>query len=570
MKTDSRWRACGFNLFLVLSLLSGLSGPSALAATDDLLLQTRLDQKSASWLIDKIRLLLINSELSDGMTDITELTESPVIPLEEFSDKPEWNKIKETITKVFRIDPKGAYLKIRIPKIYYKVHTLHARPEGIEVVDPTIRMKATALLQGVDIGLPEGVQLDFMIPNPKTKTADAYLTGSLKPVTVEVPRSLEPAAFGVDLEAIRDQEFRFKLIGSNLDTLPAYVNQHLEEIRVFGTASGQPITPDHLAINPVVVRLNSLSRSITFDEFKPLLQKHLKNILSSVLRQVGSALKESIGPSILKTVFSKTLPSALSISTDAIHTRYLTTLFSQPDRDQLSLSVAGELCTNELFVKFGNACAGHMRPHAPIRALSGEDRIRAAEEVRAKIASGGADVALSVSEEYLNRLLQTTIDAKLWDEMLKEENLELGPRGAFVVLNQAGGFPEIYLDVVYKGGKGLQSILINPKHPIRFPLRMSTKMEFRMRKDVPFLNISIRKVVSDAYEIMNGIPEFDLPSELIPGLRRKVASMILRMAAEIEGKNAVEMELPVFKGLGLENSWHEPSTFGRLNLYFKL
>ena len=91
-----------------------------------------------------------------------------------------------------------------------------------------------------------------------------------------------------------------------------------------------------------------------------------------------------------------------------------------------------------------------------------------------------------------------------------------------------------------------------------------------MRKDVPFLNISIRKVVSDAYEIMNGIPEFDLPSELIPGLRRKVASMILRMAAEIEGKNAVEMELPVFKGLGLENSWHEPSTFGRLNLYFKL
>jgi hypothetical protein len=46
--------------------------------------------------------------------------------------------------------------------------------------------------------------------------------------------------------------------------------------------------------------------------------------------------------------------------------------------------------------------------------------------------------------------------------------------------------------------------------------------------------------------------------------------MILKMAGELEGRNAIEMELPVFKGLGLENAWQEPSAFGRLNLYFKL
>jgi hypothetical protein len=565
MKSPAHWpRLFALSITLIL-----LQSPSR-AESEDLLIQTRIDQKSTSWLIDKIRLILKNSNLSDGMTDTTPLSEDTEIPLGDFSSKPEFKKIRETISKVFHVDSKGAFLRIRIPKIYYKVHTLHARPENLEVIDPSVRLKAMASIQGVDIGLPEGVQMDFMIPNPKTGQADAYLTGFLKPVSVEIPRSLEPAEFGVDLEAIRDQEIRFKLIGSRLESLPGYVDKHSGDIRIVGTASQQALSSDDLSINPVVVRLNTLSRSISFDEFKPLVQKHMKNIVSSVVNKVGSALKDSIGPAILKTVFSKTLPGSLSISTEAIYTRYLSKTFSQPDQNQLSLSLAGELCTNELYMKHKESCVTHMRMNPPIRAISTMDLASAKEEVRARIASGMADVALSVSEDYLNRLLQTTIEAKLWDEMLKEENLELGPKGAFAVLKTAGADPEIYLDVIYKGGKGLQSIIINPNHPIRFPLRLSTKLGFELRKEVPFLVISIDQLKSDASEIINGIRDYDLPSDLVPGLRRKIASMILKMAGELEGRTAIEMELPVFKGLGLENTWHEPSAFGRLNLYFKL
>jgi hypothetical protein len=565
MTLSARWhRRIALSISLIL-----LQSP-ALAESEDLVIQTRLDQKSTSWLIDKIRLILRNSDLSDGMTDTTPLTEDTEISLDDFSSKPEFKKIKETISKVFHVDSKGAFLRIRIPKIYYKVHSLHARPENVEVIDPSVRLKAIASIQGVDIGLPEGVQMDFMIPNPKTGQADAYLTGFLKPVSVEIPNTLEPAEFGVDLEAIRDQEIHFNLIGSRLESLPGYVDKHSAEIRIFGTASQQALSSDDLSINPVVVRLNTLSRSISFDEFKPLVQKNMKNIISSVIKKIGSALKDSIGPAILKTVFSKTLPGSLSISSEAIYTRYLSRIFSKPDQDQLSLSLAGDLCTNDLFQRYKESCVTHMRMNPPIRTISTMDQSSAKEEVRSKIASGSADIALSVSEDYLNRLLQTTIDAKLWDEMLKEENLDLGPKGAFVVLKKAGAAPEIYLDVIYKGTKGLQSIIINPNHPIRFPLRLSTKLNFKLRKEIPFLVISIDQLKSDASEIINGIRDYDLPSDLVPGLRRKIASMILKMAGELEGRNAIEMELPVFKGLGLENAWQEPSAFGRLNLYFKL
>ena len=99
---------------------------------------------------------------------------------------------------------------------------------------------------------------------------------------------------------------------------------------------------------------------------------------------------------------------------------------------------------------------------------------------------------------------------------------------------------------------------------------MSTKLSFEVRNEMPVMVIAIEKLKSDALEIINGIRDYDLPSHLVPGLRRKVASMIIKMASEIEGRNAIEMELPVFKGLGLEKTWYETSAYGRLNLYFKL
>ena len=71
-------------------------------------------------------------------------------------------------------------------------------------------------------------------------------------------------------------------------------------------------------------------------------------------------------------------------------------------------------------------------------------------------------------------------------------------------------------------------------------------------------------------EIINGIPQYDLPSHLIFGLKKKVARMILEMSSKIEGQTAIDLDIPVLKNIDLEKSWHEASPFGRLNLFFKL
>ena len=46
--------------------------------------------------------------------------------------------------------------------------------------------------------------------------------------------------------------------------------------------------------------------------------------------------------------------------------------------------------------------------------------------------------------------------------------------------------------------------------------------------------------------------------------------MILRMSKKLEGRNMVELPLPIFKGIGLEETWMESSEHGRMNIYFKI
>ena len=99
---------------------------------------------------------------------------------------------------------------------------------------------------------------------------------------------------------------------------------------------------------------------------------------------------------------------------------------------------------------------------------------------------------------------------------------------------------------------------------------MTTSLQFDLKDSVPHITIKTGKLMSTADDIINGIPEFNLDSHLIPALKKKIASMILKMAAQDENQIVLSMDIPLFTGLGLEKTTYETSQYGRLNLYFKL
>jgi hypothetical protein len=543
----------------------------ARASSEDLILQSRLDQTSLSWLIDKTRVLMANASMSDGLSGTVDLSEDPSFGISDLTSDPAFTQVEALMTQVFHVDMAGAVLRVRIPKVSYKVESIHANPKSISVVDPILSMTATAMLSGVDIGLGEGVQLDLMIPNPTTHVLQSYMTASLDPVSVSIPKTLPPATFELSFQTIREQNFHFHLTGFNLDALPVYVHDHQSDLIIKATTTNAAITVNQIRVNPVIVRLGSLTRTLSFDAFKPMVERKLNDVLGQVIFAVGKSLKTTIGPHILSTVFSSQTRSGLEVNNASIFAKYDTVSFGQPAQDQLSFGIAGTLCTHTLYAQYSNSCTEHAEAYTPVREVPETDKVLARNEITEKLQSHAADVVASVSEEYVNRLLKTTIDANLWDSMLIDDHLTLGEKGAFVVFNKATQTPDLFLDLKYSGdGTFLQRMLINARHPIHFPLRISTSLAFESRDGVPFMILKTEKVTSDTDEIIHGIAEYGLSSRLVFGLRQTIAKMILKMAAKLEGKKALEMEIPIFSGLGLEQTSYEVSAYGRVNLNFKL
>ena len=558
-------------LFSVNSHAQPLPSPLASPSADyDLFLQSRMDEKTFSWLIDKTRIILNNNEIDDRFAGEADFPDDPTFTMDELSQDPNYIHLSEMIASTFKVDLKKAVLRLRISKLKYKVDTIHATPLELSVNDPHLDLRALAEVSGIYLELPEGISIDFMIPNPTTGVLESYFTAAIDPASLNIPSSLPALPIEVKFRALRDQDFKLSLLSSNLDQVPTYVKANEKSLVIQSSKKNMPIGADDMHINPIVVKLNQMTRTIEFDPFKPLIQKKMPQIMTQILIRLSDVVKTTLGPRLLETIFSSSVSSGFSVSNKGLYAHYSTTQFNQPDPLQLLLGVTGDLCTSETYTQYHEQCVLHEPKVEPVRTISDEDHQSALTEVKDAISSGDADVALSVSEAYLNRLLRTTIDAKLWDDSLTQQHLSIGPKGAFVVFNEKTQSPQLYMDILYVGDSGLQSVIINNRHPLRFPLRISTALSFTNVDGIPHLVLKTEKILSDQNEIMNGLPEYGLPSHLLRGFRRKIAAMVLKMAPQIEGQTALDMQIPVFKNIGLEKTHYEVSKSGRLNLYFKL
>jgi hypothetical protein len=555
---------------LLFTLLLLVTGAASQAQTPtDITFHTRVEKSTLNYLIDKTRVIMTNAQVSDILTGEAIIEATPTFTLEEMTSDPDLMQLRDVFAKVFKTELKGAQVRIRVPKAFYQIEKLLVTPKGLNVVDPKLTLAIEAAIEGLRTELTEGLNADIMIPG-KDGQLQSFLTAKLAPVTMTIPSSMGGMRFGIEFDTIRDQGFKFNLKSFDGSEIPTYVDRHKADLVILDSLTKKPITPDQIQINPVIVRLNSLQRSVSFDAFKPILQKKMPQIIGSVLGMLGNSLKEKIGPKILTTIFSNNTRSELMVTTEYIHTRYSTALFSQPVKDQLLVGMEGGFCTSKLFKEHGENCYAKAQPYEPVRELTKEDHQKGIDDITQRLAQGKSDLVISLTENYINRLIKTTIDAQLWDERLEEDHLWLGPKGVFAVFDKRTQQPEMFIDLYYGGEGGIQRLFVSENRPIRFPLRLSTSVSFPIKDGVPHLVIRTEKLLSDQLEIINGIPEYGLNSKLVRGFKKKIARMILKMAGKLEGQVAVDLDFPIMKNVGVEKTTYEATPYGRLNWYFKL
>jgi len=222
----------------------------------------------------------------------------------------------------------------------------------------------------------------------------------------------------------------------------------------------------------------------------------------------------------------------------------------------LQLGLDGFFC-EVLPTRENNFCKNQEFKVNPRRTIDPNLYQKSLRELNRTIIERKENLAVSVSEQLLNELIDATIKNGLWDKVLNGKDFKLGPERSFILAEEKGDLFSLYLDIVYSL-KGSDRILVG-RSELRFPVKLMIALKVIEIQDVPHFEISVKKVATDEKMILNGVPSLSLPSTVnnVPRFKKKVMNSILKEVKAFEGQTLIDVEVKELVG----------TYFHRLELY---
>jgi hypothetical protein len=173
-------------------------------------------------------------------------------------------------------------------------------------------------------------------------------------------------------------------------------------------------------------------------------------------------------------------------------------------------------------------------------------------EINRSLIEKKTNIAVSVSENYLNQLVDSTIRAGLWEEKLKGRDFSLGPEKAFILAEEKGEKFSLYLDIIYRL-TGAQRILVG-RSELRFPVKLMIGLNVEEMDTIPHFTIKVLEVATDNKLLLEGAPSYGLPSNVnsVPRFRSRVLSEIMEEVRELGTGTLIDFELQELKGTYLD------------------
>jgi hypothetical protein len=204
-----------------------------------------------------------------------------------------------------------------------------------------------------------------------------------------------------------------------------------------------------------------------------------------------------------------------------------------------------------------NYCRNHQLKTDPRRPIDPDLYRKSLRELNRTIIERKANIAVSVSEQFLNELIDSTIENGLWDKILNGKDFKLGAERSFILAEEKGELFTLYLDIIYKL-KGSDRILVG-RSELRFPVKLLIALKVVEIQGIPHFEISVKKVATDEKLLLSGVPSLNLPTTVggVPRFRKKVVNSILTEVNAFEGQTLIDVEVKELIG----------TYFHRLELY---
>jgi hypothetical protein len=522
-----------FVLFIyLLALQAWAQGPQ------DIVLKTRFDYHSSLSFVQRLRAFLINNHFGDPYNQ--NIKKPIVIDLAQEleampSDTRAWIRELQSILQLKLFESK---ISLVIDGLYYSINDFNSELKPIFGESNRIEYVTLNYVKGLKIAAQ---RIFFEVELQKTHDGN--------PLTFGI--ELTHPEFDISSDVVMELP-----MGWQTNVLPKNLVLALESIdlrKIFSKVMENPSSIDFKTSGIVMpeVSIRVGKRELKFDtaKIKNFLNNHQEAMKIGILNLLKSKMQSRFGNIIKDSPKELVLPRTYEIK-DNIHAVFDIQEVNANRTGIMQIDLDGHFCpVNEGL--FEDYCRNNKIPSKLRRKIDVNAYDKSVREINRFLVEHKANIAISVSEHYLNQLIQSTVQGGSWEKALKGKDFKLGPETAFVLAEEKGPTFTLYLDIINKL-KGFQRLLIG-RSEIRFPVKLQIGLSTFKKDNIPYLEIIAKKVVTDEDLIIHGKPEFDLISTVGSArLKHKIAQQVLKEISAFEGQTLVVLPLRAFKDTYLE------------------
>jgi hypothetical protein len=395
-------------------------------------------------------------------------------------------------------------------------------------------------------GKNDGILVKVDIVNPTIKTSQDSLINFLAKIKIQD----------------NYDSFKFIIQHANFEKMAQGLLSKNDEVK---------ITYDRILIPQTTLKVGN--KTINFFPYKieKLIRDNHDAIKGMLLSQMADLLRSNTTEAAFRVLEQYKLSKEHWFSSTAVQSQFLIHNFrSTYGKNNIEIDMPGDFCTNEKFLQLKSLCVKDKKTKTSLSRLKLHHYMKSLETISEVFENGDANIVVSVSEDYINKLLVTTYDAGLWKESLDEAGVELGPNKVIMRLDKKGNSGTLALDVVYKPTK-IEKILTGSQI-IRFPLILDVSLRIEKIDEESVVIIRLNDVDSSDATLIYGRDDLKMFSTLktIPRFKTKVANVIRERLSVLKEKDIIELRYPELNGLGLENVYFLSDGSGRMNAMMKL
>lgn len=548
---------------LTLALILILSLPMVSQAkfqSPDILVDSTLDHDWSQLLVLKVRRLLKNFGYEDPFKNkLAAPIEISDLVVSDYLSKDSKLLIND-IGNVIGLNLIQGTTKVSIEGLSYDVEQFKMGLKATRKESDGLVIASDFLASKVDVKADKLV-LSLEIPGKGGQGIPVVRVEIIKPHIIAEDKDF--LGFFAAIKIKEDSEnFSFKIMESSFKDLAVFLDKNRDKVS---------LTFEDIIIPDLAVRIGNKTLKIPAEKVENLIRSRETQLKTLLFAQTAESFKKGGAETMLKAAEKVKINKEYWINNSIISSQIkIDDITSTLDLNNVEINLPGDFCTKENFEKNKKACVHQKKTKESLTRLNTKLHGQSILEMKDIMGQGDTNIVASVSEDYVNKLLVATYDAGLWDSMLKEAGVTLGPKKVFMRLDERGSAGTLYMDVVYKPSK-VEGFIIGAKN-INFPLVLKVSVRVEKHEGLPVIIIHLNDADTSNDTLLKGRPEVGLVSTIqnVPRLKKKVMSTIRKQLNPMRGKDILDLRYPELKGLGLEKVEFISDGNGRMNALMKL